>query len=605
MIIRALRAENFLKYQRLNLSDLPESGLIAISGANESGKSSIGETLCFALFGRTYSLTDEGLHKLIRWDADHCSVVCDFSVGDHAYRLARYLDHDGVHNATLTRGVDEVPFAIGKEQVAEALYDLVGFEYEEFIDSFYLAQREIIKPHPHSYTVKTMAGITAVEYVLDELDEEKARGLDQIASLEAQQEALSREAEALGFVPESLDQMEQGREEVRSQADKANQLEEGLRKAGKAYQESIPAIAKTHGSRYRSITLALLFLALSANGGGLWWLLGSSTPNAFLGALFADWQAYRDYFLYGAVAAGVFFLALLIRHALAGVKIESLNRRGLELADVLGQVIDFSHRVGPLEQDRAVMEGYQPLAEEGCLRLQGSLYEGASAELKTHEVLSAAGDWLRQVQQIQHRRVEYLGEDIQAETLTKNQFETLQHQQQALADKIAEHQDEVDLRTEAEELLSLAGRHMSRRFNNNLRDLAGRTLPLFTEDRYQHLQIDDELNVRVFSIGKRDYMDLEEVSSGTQRQIMLAVRLALAQQMVDTAVSDRQFVFLDEPFAFFDANRTRHSLKVMHGLSEDLTQIWVVAQEFPQGESFEKSIYCDRDKLVLSDADAI
>lgn len=42
MIVHKLRAENFLKYRHLSLDNLPPTGLVAISGANESGKSSIG-----------------------------------------------------------------------------------------------------------------------------------------------------------------------------------------------------------------------------------------------------------------------------------------------------------------------------------------------------------------------------------------------------------------------------------------------------------------------------------------------------------------------------------------------------------------------------------
>ncbi|MBF0256551.1 MAG: AAA family ATPase, partial [Gammaproteobacteria bacterium] len=101
MIITSLQAENFLKYQRLELSDIPREGIIAISGPNESGKSSIGETLCFVLFGRSFSLTGAGLTKLIRWGSAHCSVTCDFEVEGSGYRLLRYLDTDGVHNAQL------------------------------------------------------------------------------------------------------------------------------------------------------------------------------------------------------------------------------------------------------------------------------------------------------------------------------------------------------------------------------------------------------------------------------------------------------------------------------------------------------------------------
>ena len=54
MIINSVSAQNVLKYKSLDLHDLPAQGIIAVSGLNESGKSSIGETVCFALFGRTF-----------------------------------------------------------------------------------------------------------------------------------------------------------------------------------------------------------------------------------------------------------------------------------------------------------------------------------------------------------------------------------------------------------------------------------------------------------------------------------------------------------------------------------------------------------------------
>ena len=65
MIITDVSADNVLKYARLELNDLPESGIIAIDGLNESGKSTVGETVCFALFGRTFSLDVEELDKLV------------------------------------------------------------------------------------------------------------------------------------------------------------------------------------------------------------------------------------------------------------------------------------------------------------------------------------------------------------------------------------------------------------------------------------------------------------------------------------------------------------------------------------------------------------
>ena len=67
MIISDISAANILKYAELELHDLPEKGIIAIEGPNESGKSTIGEIICFALFGQTFSLGRDSLEKLIRW----------------------------------------------------------------------------------------------------------------------------------------------------------------------------------------------------------------------------------------------------------------------------------------------------------------------------------------------------------------------------------------------------------------------------------------------------------------------------------------------------------------------------------------------------------
>jgi exonuclease SbcC len=169
---------------------------------------------------------------------------------------------------------------------------------------------------------------------------------------------------------------------------------------------------------------------------------------------------------------------------------------------------------------------------------------------------------------------------------------------------VAEHEGRIAVREAAQGLLRGAAQQMSHRFNRDVRNLVSKTLPLFTDGRYEHLQIDADLNVRVFSADKRDFMGLDEISSGTQRQIMLALRLALSQQLLERTGKDRQFVFLDEPFAFFDAARTRRALAELPGLSERIPQIFIVAQSFPHelAGGFTLHLECARDKDVLEAA---
>jgi len=125
-----------------------------------------------------------------------------------------------------------------------------------------------------------------------------------------------------------------------------------------------------------------------------------------------------------------------------------------------------------------------------------------------------------------------------------------------------------------------------------MRNLWADSLLKFTDGRYQHLQIDLDLKAKAFSNEKHDFMDLDEISSGTQRQIMLAVRLALSQKLVSSVIQGPQLLFLDEPFAFFDESRTASALAVLPQVSRDFPQIWLTSQTFPSASGFDLVIEC-------------
>ena len=122
MIIERIHATNVLKYAEVTLDNLPAEGLVAISGPNESGKSTIGETVCFALFGRTFSLGADETDKIIRWGENQCAVDIIFDVDDSRYEISRFLDRDGNHSARLAKAGDETPIAKGVTGVADAVF---------------------------------------------------------------------------------------------------------------------------------------------------------------------------------------------------------------------------------------------------------------------------------------------------------------------------------------------------------------------------------------------------------------------------------------------------------------------------------------------------
>lgn len=118
MILRRLEARNFLSLSEADL-DLSKPGLTLIEGVNEdesyslsngSGKSSLIEALYWGLYGTT--IRDSAADDVVNWAAGaDCTVVVEFSVGAHNYRVERYrqrTEGDRKHGVTFTSGEEDL-----------------------------------------------------------------------------------------------------------------------------------------------------------------------------------------------------------------------------------------------------------------------------------------------------------------------------------------------------------------------------------------------------------------------------------------------------------------------------------------------------------------
>jgi exonuclease SbcC len=620
MIIHSVNANNVLKYSSLKLPDIPEQGLIAISGPNESGKSSIGETVCFALFGRTFSLGPEELTKVIRWGETHCEAQLEFTCGDGVrYRLERFLDDAGNHSARLAAvGIDDDEQVVrGVEQVAERIYQLIGFEYEEFVESFYLAQREITTPHPHSYAVKTMAGLVTLEYCDVACQEDRDESEAELAQRQQELDGLQQQMVELDIDPALMPGFESERQNISQQLDESQQLIEELDRRSTAYQDAMPIRAKSASKAGSAGFLSLLFLLLAAVASGAWYLLTNMPENEFT-VLLNDWlmqtipnwaEVKLSWLLYGAAGGGLLFLILLIRRSTLKSRVAAYSEIASALAGALHR-LDEQTPADTEESQQPAAKADQDVADSepaGVEQTPEIVDRAARSRLVTRisdwsasvaEVRDSVANDLEQLNSgLEHTRIraDELNQAIGIEQERLDRATRLKEMMANLNQKIDQRQQHIQVCDLADELIKGTAREVSHQFNRKLRGLVSKTLPLFTENRYEHLQIDDDLTVRAFSSEKRDFMDLDEISSGTQRQIMLAVRLALSQELVGRAVKGGQFLFLDEPFAFFDEKRTRSSLTVLPTLSEELNQIWIVAQDFADDLKFDLHLQCDRD----------
>lgn len=648
MIITHISAENVLKYKQLELTDLPHRGVITISGENESGKSTIGETVCFALFGRTFSIGEEDdITRVIRWGETRCNVRLGFLINDTEYEIARFLDNEGNHGVRLyLAGEEEQPVAKGINSVREALDELLGYQFEEFVESFYLAQREITTPHPHSHAIKTMAGIATLESVANELSLDIKNEMRKIPDINEQIDMVGTDIEALAIEPEKLNQLETELISVKQLGESLRHSEEGLSKAAQDYHEARPRLGSAKTIKRLSGLVSFIALFATLAFGGAWYLFNKMPGSGYTAQLKALLEQYipawsEQYIpqlaLAFAISAAAFVIFWLIS-SMMKKKVSALLINGEALAEQVQAAVnavqlfdDQNIAAAPARmsddelaaeldsESAAVAVDDEPDADQLAgaeLEESENNNEIAAEESKSLEITESNMLAIRACR-LDNEQIDALLSDIQEHLqnrLTAQQSsqaaleESLSNEQDRLAkgealmgvinnlkDKLEKTMHRVQVRDIANELIVAAGRHFSQRFNNDLRELASRTLPLFTEDRYEHLHIDDNLSVRAFSSLKRDYMDLDEISSGTQRQIMLAVRLALSQELVNTTGSGEQFIFLDEPFAFFDQTRTRNAMAILPKLSEEIRQIWVIAQEFPEDTQYDRDIVCSRE----------
>lgn len=615
MIITSVIAENVLKYQKLDLQGLPEQGVIAVSGQNESGKSTIGETVCFALFGRTFSLGPEDLDKVVRWGENHCAVTLGFKIDGTEYSISRFLDKDGNHSAKLAlAGELDNPLARGVNSVADALFDILGYEYEEFVESFYLAQREITTPHPHSLAIKIMAGVAPLEFISSGYEEEMAQQDEMLEELSAEMESLDTELEELDFREGELISLEDSKNALEADLHANRDTAQTLAAAASVYTDNVRELRRVKGKKRWSRLMMIISLLLAAASGGAWFLLAKRTDlvqSAQLAELLQTrvpvWQeSFIPYLPFAAGGFLVFLLLFWVRSAMLSSRRRKLATESVKLAPAMEEARSISDIEALPEQEDSDEE--QDRVESGLILLErpddlayASLLErvrqtAATAD-QVNSYVAAEHSWLEGLIRRKETLLEQSAHGVDREIGRVRQVARIQEVSDGLKEKTAELSARRATREKAIELLEGASEHLSNSFNQDVRELVAKTLPVFTQDRYEHLKIDSDLTVRVFSSDKRDFMDLEEVSSGTQRQIMLALRLALSQKLLNRAVKGRQFAFLDEPFAFFDEERTRHALNALNRLSEDLSQIWIVSQTFPQDSevSFARSLECSRD----------
>jgi len=193
-----------------------------------------------------------------------------------------------------------------------------------------------------------------------------------------------------------------------------------------------------------------------------------------------------------------------------------------------------------------------------------------------------------------------LDEDVNKERSLVEQFMSLNREATEQTAQMTVYQQELQIKAKASELLRQSSQFSITRFNQIVQQRCQGLLADFTHRHYNSLEINNDFALRVLSDEKGDYLDFDEISSGTQRQISLAMRMALGNSLVESNDMESQFIFLDEPFAFFDVERTSAALQSLQEATLGyLQQAWVTMQEMPEDVQVAKTIHCLQNESVL------
>lgn len=149
-----LEIQGFTCYREKQEIDFRRLGLFAIAGPTGAGKSSILDAIAFALYGKIPRMGSQNLDEFISLGAARASVLFEFDVKNERFRVVRTMPRSGpkkVQLELISNGLKR-PLADTVGDVNAHLHQLLGLEYEAFIQSVLLPQGEFsrfLKSKPH------------------------------------------------------------------------------------------------------------------------------------------------------------------------------------------------------------------------------------------------------------------------------------------------------------------------------------------------------------------------------------------------------------------------------------------------------------------------
>lgn len=204
MIIHRLRTSGFKMFADPVDLEFPESVRIGIFGTNESGKSTLLESVEYALFGlKPGAGPGQERGDLITWGKEKAQITLEFSSGEDRYEIARTIGQD-THTCQLTplvAGVKDTQNAVRSLRSVESkVEEILGMDRESFSKLIYVRQndldalKDLVRSRREELVNKVM-GIDIFDRAADRVGEDDQSQEKQLDGLRPRLEAAEKNSE--------------------------------------------------------------------------------------------------------------------------------------------------------------------------------------------------------------------------------------------------------------------------------------------------------------------------------------------------------------------------------------------------------------------------
>lgn len=194
-----LKALNFMRFQRMDLQ-FNDDGLYCIEGANESGKSTIGHLIFFALCG--VGSRGEKAENLINWEQSQMKVKITFKHGNSTYQILRQIDRDGSNFSKCAKGSKVM--AQGNTPIQDFLTCELGYRPTDLHRSFITTHRIIqeLVHHPSVDHLDYMIGLDPLKAIAEKAQADSKIEEEGCQKLLNQEKRLKEDLHSLGYSQE-------------------------------------------------------------------------------------------------------------------------------------------------------------------------------------------------------------------------------------------------------------------------------------------------------------------------------------------------------------------------------------------------------------------